>query len=141
MQRHLSLYEIKKPVCSVPEYETLWFCDTLGLSSGRDIDNLATQIITTLLYEYVNGEGLSTEQISHLLDITPARVNHHIRNLSKTGIVYREKKLVHMRGSSLKESVRELRKDANRIFDELEEIAENIDKCVQSGRLSADFKY
>jgi hypothetical protein len=36
-----------------------------------------------------------------------------------------------MRGLSLKESVRELRKDANRIFDELEEIAESIDEYVQ----------
>jgi len=130
MQRRLALYEIKKPVSSAPEYKTIWFCDTLGLSSGRDIDSLATQIITTLLYQYQNGEGLSTEQLAGLLNIAPARVNHHIRNLARSGIVYREKKLVHMRGLSLKESVRELRKDANRIFDELEEIAESIDTYV-----------
>ncbi|MDR2855074.1 MAG: helix-turn-helix domain-containing protein [Methanomicrobiales archaeon] len=131
MQRRLSLYEIKKPVSSVPEYETIWFCDTLGLSSGRDIDCLATQIITTLLYQYQDGEGLSTDQLAQLLDIAPARVNHHVRNLARSGIVYREKKLVHMRGLSLRESVRELRKDANRIFDELEEIAESIDDYIQ----------
>jgi predicted transcriptional regulator len=127
MQRCLSLNEIKKPVSSAPEYKTIWFCDTLGLSSGRDIDGLATQIITILLHQYQNGEGLSTEQLAQLLNVTSARVNHHVRNLTRTGIVYREKKLVHMRGLSLKESVRELRKDANRIFDELEEIAESID--------------
>jgi len=130
MQRRLSLYEIKRPVSSIPEYKTIWVCDTLGLSSGRDIDGLATQIITTLLHQYQNGEGLSTEQLAQLLNVTPARVNHHVRNLTRTGIVYREKKLVYMRGLSLKESVRELRKDANRIFDELEEIAESIDADI-----------
>ena len=130
MQRRLSLYEVKKPVSSVPENNTIWFCDTLGLSSGRDIDSLATQLITTLLHQYQNGEGLSTERLAQLLNIAPARVNHHVRNLARTGIIYREKKLVHMRGLSLKESVRELRKDANRIFDELEEIAESIDEYI-----------
>jgi predicted transcriptional regulator len=134
MQRRLSLYEVKKPVSSVPENKTIWFCDTLGLSSGRDIHSLATQLITTLLHQYQNGEGLSTDQLAQLLNIAPARVNHHVRNLARTGIIYREKKLVHMRGLSLKESVREVRKDANRIFDELEEIAESIDEYIHCSR-------
>jgi len=57
-------------------------------------------------------------------------VNHHLRNLTRSGVIYRERKLVHLRGRSLRDSVLELRKDADRIFDELEKVATDIDEMM-----------
>lgn len=38
-----------------------------------------------------------------------------------------KKRLIYLRGGSLKAAVREMRKDSERILDELENIAEEID--------------
>jgi predicted transcriptional regulator len=55
-------------------------------------------------------------------------VNHHLRNLINTGLIYREKRMLYLRGGSLKAAVQEMRKDSERMFDELEAIAGEIDQ-------------
>ena len=70
------------------------------------------------------------------LDITPSRVNHHIRNLVDAGILYRHRKLIYLRGSTLRAMVQELRKDALRMFDDLESVADGIDREYGPARVS-----
>lgn len=59
-----------------------------------------------------------------------SRVNHHLRNLNDSGLLYRKKRLIYLRGGSLKAAVKEMRKDSERILDELESIAEEIDSIM-----------
>lgn len=107
--------------------DTYWLCDALGLSAGRDTENISSQIIFELLSHYNDLQGIPAEQLALQMGISHARINHHIRNLSLIGMLYREKKRIYLRGGSLKEAVSELRKDADRIFDELESAAKKID--------------
>ncbi len=107
-----------------------WLCDTLGLSSGRDLEDLSIRIMLRLLEESAGKEGVATEELADILGISSARVNHHLRNLTRSGVVYRERRLIHLRGRSMQESVSELRKDADRIFDELERVAAGIDEMM-----------
>lgn len=130
MHQRLILQYLPRPVRRELKDETYWLCDTLGLSSGRDIEDLSIQIVLRLLEESSKRDGIATEQLASLLGITPGRVNHHLRNLTRSGVIYRERKLVHLRGRSLRDSVLELRKDADRIFDELEKVATDIDEMM-----------
>ncbi len=130
MHQRLILQYLPRPVRRELQDETYWLCDTLGLSSGRDIEDLSIQIVLRLLEESSKRDGIATEQLASLLGITSGRVNHHLRNLTRSGVVYRERKLIHLRGRSLRESVMELRKDADRIFDELEKVATDIDTMM-----------
>jgi len=74
--------------------------------------------------------GISRIFLADLLGINVGRVNHHLRNLSRSGVVYRQRRRVHLRGRSMRESVQELRRDADRIFDELEKVATDIDRMM-----------
>lgn len=129
MQQRLTLQHIPRPYRKDLIEEIYWLCDTLGLSTGRDLDNLSTQIVLAIL-ERSRGSGISSDELSTLLAISAGRVNHHLRNLSRSGIVYRERRLVHLRRKSLRDSIREIRRDADRIFDELESVADEIDSLV-----------
>ncbi|NLV25602.1 MAG: winged helix-turn-helix transcriptional regulator [Methanomicrobiales archaeon] len=129
MHQRLTLHQIPRPLKNELTNEIYWLCDTLGLSAGRDLDNLATQIVLTILSRS-EGSGISSDELSNLLAISSSRVNHHLRNLTRSGIIYRERRLVHLRRKSLSDSIREIRRDADRIFDELEQVAEEIDKLV-----------
>ena len=127
MHQRLILQYLPRPVRKGLKEEAYWFCDTLGLSSGRDLEDLSIQIVLRLLEESSKKQGIATDQLAALMGISPGRVNHHLRNLTRSGVVYRERKLIHLRGRSMRESVLELRKDADRIFDELEKVADEID--------------
>ncbi len=122
------LQNLDKPDCHNISNNIFWFCDTLGFSAGRDTENLCNEIFLSILQETAKESIITSDTLAELHDISVGRVNHHIRNLNRTGLVYRDKKTIRIRRQSLLESVQEIRKDADRIFDELEEMAGKIDE-------------
>ena len=130
MYQQIVLRNLEKPKEPNLEHDVFWVCDSFGFNSGRDLENISSKIILHLLQQFAEEEHLSSEGIANKLAITPSRVNHHIRNFVDTGFLYREKKLIYLKGGSVKSAVNELRKDANRIFDELEIMAEEIDSTL-----------
>lgn len=127
MVQQIVLRYLEKPHVKSLEDDLLWLCDSFGFSSGRDTENTATRIVFSLLDKLSNDEMTSSEALADDLEIKISRVNHHLRNLNDSGLLYRKKRLVYLRGGSLKAAVKEMRKDSERIFDELESIAEEID--------------
>ncbi|ADI75010.1 conserved hypothetical protein [Methanohalobium evestigatum Z-7303] len=127
MSQRIILNKLDKPKNESLESDAKWICESLGFSSGRDIEHTSTKVIISLLKNLSNDGVTSSEAIAQDLDIKVSRVNYHIRNLINSGLVYREKKLLHLRGGSLKTAIQEMRKDTDRIFEELEYVAEGID--------------
>lgn len=127
MVQQIILRYLEKPHEQSLEDDLLWLCDSFGFSSGRDTENTATKIVFSLLDKLSNDEIISSEALADDLEIKISRVNHHLRNLNDSGLLYRKKRLIYLRGGSLKAAVKEIRKDSERIFDELESIAEEID--------------
>ncbi|MDW7731240.1 MAG: ArsR family transcriptional regulator [Methanolobus sp.] len=129
MAQQILLIKLEKPRDKKLEQDIHWLCNSFGLSSGRDTENLATRIVIDMLEQMAgNEEKVSSEQIAESLEVTPSRINHHVRNLVNSGLLYRERRKLCLRGGSLKAAVQEMRKDSERIFNELEEIAEEIDR-------------
>jgi predicted transcriptional regulator len=129
MPQQIILINLEKPREKRLEEDIRWFCNSFGLSSGRDTENLATQIVHDLLQQLAeNQDRISSDIIAKSIEVNQSRVNHHIRNLINSGLIYREKRGLYLRGGSLKAAVQEMRKDSERMFQELEEIAEEIDE-------------
>ncbi|WP_342305649.1 winged helix-turn-helix transcriptional regulator [Methanolobus sp. ZRKC5] len=129
MPQQIVLINLEKPREKKLEEDIHWFCNSFGLSSGRDTENIATQIVHDLLQQISEREDrVSSDAIAENLDVNLSRVNHHIRNLINAGLVYRQKRALYIRGGSLKAAVQEMRKDSERMFQELEEMAEEIDE-------------
>ncbi|HII93349.1 MAG TPA: ArsR family transcriptional regulator [Methanosarcina sp.] len=130
MVQQIILRYLEKPHVKSLEDDLLWLCDSFGFSSGRDTENTATRIVFSLLDRLSNDEITSSEALAEDLQMKISRVNHHLRNLNDSGLLYRKKRLIYLRGGSMKAAVKEMRKDSERIFDELESIAEEIDLRV-----------
>ncbi len=130
MVQQIILRYLEKPHVKSLEDDLLWLCDSFGFSSGRDTENTATRIVFCLLDKLSNDEIVSSEALAEDLEMKISRVNHHLRNLNDSGLLYRKKRLIYLRGASLKAAVKEMRKDSERIFDELEIAAEEIDSRI-----------
>jgi predicted transcriptional regulator len=78
--------------------DLLWLCDSFGFSSGRHVEKTAMKIIFSLVNKLSNNEVASSEDLAGDLNITISRVNHHIRNLNDSGLLYRKKRMLYLRG-------------------------------------------
>src|SRR3989338_1688037 len=130
MMQQIVLKGIEKPREADVIRDIDWLCDSFGFSAGRDIESTATKIVETLLEKLAEDTSVSSEAIADELNMAPSRVNHHVRNIVSSGMLYRERKLILLRGGSLKSAVEEMRRDANRLFDDISKIAEDIDSVL-----------
>jgi predicted transcriptional regulator len=131
MYREIRIRAVRKPIRKDPDEDIKWLCGSLGLCSGRDTEELSRKILIGLLQRFAEEKKpIASEDIAFDLKIKQARVNHHIRNLIESGFVYRDKKKIFLRGGSLKSTIEEIKKDTERVFDELINIAEEIDNSV-----------
>ena len=105
-----------------------WFCDSFGLTTGRDTAYSSNKIIVDILNQISENKEVFSEKLSENLELSQNLINHHLRSLINSGIVVRERKQILIRGGSLTEAVKEIRKDALRILDTIETIAEEIDE-------------
>jgi predicted transcriptional regulator len=121
---------VEKPKEKVVEEDIQWMCDSFGFCAGRDTNMTTPRIVSTLLERFADDVGVASDIVANDLAISSALVNHHVRQLMSSGLVYRERKLIFLRGGSLKAAVEEMRKDANRLFDEISDMAQEIDNAV-----------
>jgi len=128
MTQQIILRELQKPQ-EINIYDDIdWLGESFGFSAGRDTDRITAQILQNLLEDIGKEGSTSTEKISKNMDIEIQRVNYHLRTLFDSGFICREKRLIVLRQGSVKAVVEEMRKDANRMFDNLSAIAEEIDR-------------
>lgn len=126
----ITLKEVQKPHIMTPEEELAWLCESFNFQHGRDTERISARLISELLKELAYQPRVSSEELAQHLNVSRACVNHHVRNLTTAGFLAREKKRIILRGGNLSGTIHEIRKDAERILDELAEVATNLDKAL-----------
>ena len=130
MSQHIILKSLDKPREKDLNKDITWVCDSFGFQEGRDLQQVTVRLVDDMLKRLSREGGVASETIAEDLDISTARVNYHIRNLMDAGFVHRQRRLIFLRAGSLQSTVEEMRKDANRIFDELSVMARHIDAAL-----------
>lgn len=129
MYREIKIRSVRRPHDSELEDELQWLCNSLGLCAGRDTDKVSQRVLQEFLRNFSRSkEPVASEKLANELNLNAARVNHHIRSLIDSGFLYREKKRVVLRGGNLRDTIEEIKKDTDRVFADLINIAEEIDK-------------
>ena len=108
--------------------EIKWICNSLGFSSGRDIEDTSFKIMNELLLHFKKSEIVSSEELSKSLKLDTPCINHHLRNFVNSGVIIREKRKVALRGRSLTSAIEEIQKDCDRMFEKIIAISKEIDK-------------
>lgn len=122
------LKQYNKPTKDNLEKDIEWLCHSFGLSSGRDTSFTSNRIVAEILEQAAEQKRIFSDTIADNLELSQNLINHHLRNLINSGLIVRERKQILIRGGSLKEAVKEIRKDALRILDSIELMAEEIDE-------------
>jgi predicted transcriptional regulator len=129
MPQQIILNNMNKPTEGNLYGDITWVGESFGLNFGRDTGSIAMQLFKEIL---TNKQRpiISSNLLAEELNVAIGVVNYHLRNLIDSGLFCREKRLIVLRGGSLKAAVQETRKDTNRIFDKIELIAGEIDEAL-----------
>ena len=129
MPQQIILNNLNKPTEKNIQKDIIWIGKSFGLNPGRDTRGIAMQIFNEILTNEQR-PTISSNLLADELDLSIGMVNYHLRNLIDSGLFCREKRLIVLRGGSLKAAVQETRRDTNRIFDKIELIASEIDEAL-----------
>ncbi|MFH1055217.1 MAG: ArsR family transcriptional regulator [Candidatus Altiarchaeota archaeon] len=113
------------------ENDLEWFCSSLGLCEQIDKDRTAQAIFKSLLESTYNGEGMRSDDISERVGKSRGAVVNHLNKLISSGLVVRHGTRYELREENLHNTMAEMRRDMDRIFEDMEEIAQEIDRRMQ----------
>ncbi len=108
--------------------ELQWVGHSLGLFSLRDRDSSCFRVFITLVRSAKKNQALSSDEIAERLHLSRGTVVHHLIRLRESGIVVHEKEGYILRESTLQNVVRSIERDFAALFEELQQMARQIDE-------------
>lgn len=128
MRKRISIRDVERPRKENGNHSLKWICDSLSLVSGRDIEDSSFKIMSELLNKFSEEDKVSTENLSESLEMDSPRINHHLRRLVESGVLTREKRKIALRGRSLTDSIKEMKRDSEKMFDKILDVSRKIDR-------------
>lgn len=126
--KKISLIQLRKPTKKDLNIELQWFSQSLGLFNERDKESSCFRIFIELVKAARRNHALSSDQLALKTNLSRGTVIHHLIRLKEAGLILHEKNRYALRTNSLTELMDELRRDALRILEDLEETAERLDE-------------
>lgn len=123
----ITITRLRKPENHNINHELQWFGNSLGLFGLRDKDKSCFRVFIELLKSAKVSEGLSSDEIAFKLNLSRGTVVHHLNRLMEAGIVINRNNKYFMRVENLKELIKVLKNDLEKSFNDLEDMAKEID--------------
>ena len=128
MSQRITIVHLRRKGSENINEELQWLGNSLGLFNLRDKDSSCFRVFITLVRKAKRNEPLSSDTIAERLDLTRGTVVHHLNRLIDAGLVVREKEGYLLRENSLHNIVRDIHRDLENFFEELERAAQDIDE-------------
>lgn len=132
IRQRITIVSINRPSQKNINQELQWLGSSLGLFNLRDKDKSCFRVFLELLKSAKSGSLLSSDDISSKLSLTRGTVIHHINRLIESGLVVHEGNTYTLRVSNLRMLIDELEKDARRTWEDLKDIAREIDEQLDN---------
>ena len=123
----LMIRRIERPSHSAEE-EFNWLCKSLGFFEPIDKDKTASQVFRQIVMSTETGKGISSTQLSELVEMSRGSIINHLNNLQEAGLIEREGRFYKTRASSVSGTIDELEADVMLVFQQMRKIAQEIDK-------------
>ena len=128
--KKITLYRLQSTKAPDVNKQVMWFSGTMGLFTCRDKSKSCYRIFLELLKAAKQGKALSSDEIAYRLHLSRGAVVHHLNNLIDSGMVVSQKNKYALREASLDLLVKDLKKEMDEMFAEMNSVAEEIDRAL-----------
>jgi predicted transcriptional regulator len=133
MLRSLKQFIIKKlrePTEKQIDKDIEWVCNSFGFITPRDQDKTAFRILKALVKSAKESKGLTSEELTELVEPTIGSVIYHLKRLMKAGLVVKLDSTYELRMKSLLATIEEIEKEISMTLADIKKVAEDIDNKV-----------
>ena len=133
MLRSLKQFVIRKlrePTEKQLDKDIEWVCNSFGFITPRDQDKTAFKILKALIKAAKEGKGLTSEELTELVEPTIGSVIYHLKKLMKAGLVVKLDSTHELRMNSLLATIEEIEKEISLTLEDIKKVAEDIDNKV-----------
>ncbi len=109
-------------------YNIKWLCESIGLFPVRDYDSSMYRLFLELLKDAKKNESSTSDELAYKLNLTRGTIIHHLNKFIAFGIVDKKDNKYFLKEKDLKSIIKYFKKESEKLFLELEKIAEKIDK-------------
>lgn len=102
-------------------------CRMMRIMSERDTDGTLPQVLKVMMVEG-RGKPVGGSELSEISGLNRITIIHHLRRLEGAGLVRRQEGKYVLKVQSAEDMLVEFRKDMERNFSEMDEIARQIDE-------------
>jgi predicted transcriptional regulator len=126
--QRITVIRLRKPLKQDINEELQWLGTSLGLFGLRDKDRSTFRIFIELLKSTKAKKGLTSDELSYRLHLSRGTVIHHMKKLQGSGLVVTDENRYLLRVDSLETLVHELKRDIERTYEDLKDVANDIDR-------------
>lgn len=105
-----------------------WLCSSMGFCEPIDRDRTAINIIRLLMENSKNGGGLRSDDIAENVGKSRGATVNHLNKLIGSGLIVKKKNIYILREVNLENTIHEVKRDMERMFEDLELVAKKIDE-------------
>ena len=127
----ITIVSIRKPHENDLNETLQWFGASLGLFGARDKDKSCFRIFIELVKNLKENEPISSDEIALKTGLTRGTVVHHLNRLMSSGIVTSERNGYQLKVDNLEHLTDIVKNNVDRAFDNLTEIAKDLDKRLR----------
>jgi len=109
-----------------PDGELAELCRKMRLMSERDTDATLPQVLKVMMM-HARSQAVGGSELSELSGINRITIIHHLRRLESAGLVQRQESKYVLRVRSAEDMILEFRKEMERSFAEMDEMAREFD--------------
>jgi len=128
MDRKITIVKIRRAPEGNINRELQWLGNSLGLFGLRDRDSSCFRVFITIVKRAKRNETISSDEIAERLNLSRGTVVHHLNKLMSSGIVIKDTGGYILRENNLLRVVKDVQRDVQNMFTELEEVAKDIDE-------------
>jgi len=107
-----------------------FLCNVLGLSTGRDRDNTTCKVFKKIVISSSEKGVTTTKEICEEINMSRGAVVNQINKMMEAGMIRKEGNYYVLRRRNLIRTILEMREDVLRMFERIEEIAEELDEEI-----------
>lgn len=123
----ISIRAVEKPFKKDLERDLNWLCSSFGFCNETQ-QKTASEVLKELVEHIARGEKITSTQLSSEVGMSRGAVIHQLNRLADAGLIRKEGRKYVLRGGSVYRTIKEVQRDIQRIFEDLEEIALEIDE-------------
>lgn len=133
MKRPLRQFILKRfriPTEKKVDEDIEWVCDTLGFISSRDKEKTAFKILRALIHSAKEEKGLTSEELTRIVEPTIGSVIYHLKKLMKAGLVVKLGSAYELRMGSLLRTIEEIEREIDITLDDIKRVAKDVDEKI-----------